>query len=359
MYKINKILFILITILFMTITTACTGEVEVVTFPSGQIHLYGEIHGFEAHIDKQFELWYYYYTNRNMRHMFLELPFFIAQFLNMWMAGYDEDILENLFYDARRIALNTTVYRGFFHRIRRELPETVFHGYDIGHIWAGETAGIRFLEHLRQNGLENSDKYLITLENIEQGKLFSTEKSGNHSWRADRMVENFIREFESLNGESIMSGFAGCDHIALGNYSPFLRGGITMATQLIEIYGDNVHTTRLLDVVSSYVGGTPDLLIVENREYNAMFFGYRDISDWHDTFVRQEFWRLEDAYEDFRNHIRNGVRVPLGEFPMPVETGQILAIRSTRQDGSSEMRYFRSSIMVSNIYVVEEFLVEE
>ena len=60
----------------------------------GQIYLFGELHGNAQHIDLQFDLWYNFYHNYDMRHLFIELPFFTAEFLNIWM---QKDGIANVF----------------------------------------------------------------------------------------------------------------------------------------------------------------------------------------------------------------------------------------------------------------------
>ena len=45
---------------------------------------------------------------------------------------------------------------------------------------------------------------------------------------------------------------------------------------------------------------------------------------------------------------------------MLIENGQIFAVRLIREDGSSEMRYYKfSDMVVDHIPVAEQFLIEE
>lgn len=62
--------------------------------PSGQIYLYGESHGVEEILNKEVELWCDYYHNENMRHLFIEMPYYTAEFLNIWMQSDSNDILD-------------------------------------------------------------------------------------------------------------------------------------------------------------------------------------------------------------------------------------------------------------------------
>jgi hypothetical protein len=106
---------------------------------------------------------------------------------------------------------------------------------------------------------------------------------------------------------------------------------------LREIYGDNVHTTSLFDFAPT---GVPDTLIVEGREYSAAFYG--EFTWWVSEIRSISFWRLEDAYEDFKDHPLTGDNLPFDNFPMPVEIGQVFALYIAMQDGSSSMRYYRA-----------------
>jgi len=50
-------------------------------------------------MDKEFELWHEYYNNKNMRHLFVELPYYTAEFLNIWMKSDSDEILDELYND--------------------------------------------------------------------------------------------------------------------------------------------------------------------------------------------------------------------------------------------------------------------
>jgi hypothetical protein len=202
--------------------------------------------------------------------------------------------------------------------------------------------------------MEDSEQYRLTEEAIEQGRRH--ELNQNHSMRSSEMVQNFIREFEGLpKGESVMSAFYGSAHVALGNYHEALSGGITMASRLKEIYGERLSLAFLRDLIQ----GTPDILIVNGKEYAARFFGEEDISDVNDFgFVSRAFWRLENAYDDFKNNPLSGDVLPYHNFPMRVEVGQVFVVRYTRADGTYLTMYHRSSGRIwEGFPSTEEFLL--
>jgi len=84
------------------------------------------------------------------------------------------------------------------------------------------------------------------------------------------MTENFIRAFDALEGESIMG------------------------TQLVEIYGDAVHSEAI-----SQLPQRVDTITVAGKEYQASYYGEKSIADASELFRTWELWRLEGAFEDF------------------------------------------------------------
>ena len=287
----------------------------------------------------------------------MEMPYFTAEFLNLWMKENNDDIFMAIFSDLEGTAMNTPANMEFFRRIKKELPNTIFHGTDIGHQYL--TTGARFLQFLQQNRMQSTEKYRLAKEAIEQGRRFYNDPGDNHSLRADMMLENFIREFDNLDGASVMSAFYGSAHVSLGNYPAYLGGGATMASRLRERYGPMVNATNLhLNMLQNLVG-IPDRIQVGGKEYAAMYFGEQDLRAWSNNFLMREFWRLENAYDDFRNNPLSGEVLPFNNYPMLVETGQVFAIRFTLWDGSTEMGYYRAGGRVwRNMDVTEEFLVE-
>ncbi|MCL2007016.1 MAG: hypothetical protein FWG77_02925 [Treponema sp.] len=322
-----------------------------------RIHLFGEIHGLAAHVNRQLELWEHYYTNYNLRHLFLEMPYFTAEFLNVWMKEEDDDIIEDIFSDLWGTALFTAANLEFFRTIKLEFPETIFHGTDIGHQYL--TTGTRFLDYLRQSGKEDSEQFRLTVEAIDQGRRFYVDSGGSHSLRVDMMVENFIREFDSLDNESIMSAFYGAAHASLGNYPAYLGSGVTMASRLRQRYGVIVNTTSLSNQTIQTLVGTPDVLFVGGKEYTATYFGGQNLSARTTGYLSREFWRLENAYDDFKDNPLTGELLPFNNYPMLVETGQVFAVLYVLRDGSDQMMYYRAGGRVwRNIDTTEEFIID-
>lgn len=78
---------ILAVIAFFGMVSCSNGSATSDAPPSaaGQIYLYGEWHGIDAILEKEFEIWRDHYNRDGMRHLFMEMPYYAAEFLNIWM----------------------------------------------------------------------------------------------------------------------------------------------------------------------------------------------------------------------------------------------------------------------------------
>lgn len=259
-----------------------TEETAVVTQASGSIYLYGETHGNNKIIDKEFELWSNYYHNEGMRHLFVELSYFTAEYLNLWMQADNDDILEEIYNDWKGTASHNPSTKAFYQKIKSECPDTIFHGTDVGHQY--DTTGNRFLSYLEANDLSESEAYTLTVEAIQQGRLFYSKE--DDVYRENKMTENFIREFEKLGGESIM-GIYGSAHTGLDGMDYATQSVPCMANQLQEPYGNNLYS--------------------------------EDLS-----------WIAKD----------------IEPYPMRIEAGQVFMIAYTKTDGSVEREYHLSNGLI-------------
>lgn len=189
---------------------------------------------------RELALWKQHYQEDGMRDLFIEMPCYTAAFLNLWMRADDDELFDLLYQDWDGTAAHTQRTYDFYRQIKEECPDTVFHGVDVGHQF--DTTGARYLAYLCENGFdEDSDEYRLTTEAIAQGENYYRER--DHVYRENMMVENFIREYEALDGASIM-GIFGSAHIGIDAMNT--TGEIPcMANQLNERYGDVLHTEDL------------------------------------------------------------------------------------------------------------------
>jgi len=267
--KKSTVLFSLhIIILFILIISNCDHSIPEEAFEIGgnintaKIILIGEEHSISWILGKQIEKWRYYYTNEELRDIFIEVPFFTGRFFNLWMKSDNDDILDLIFEDMKGTLGGTPVFYEFYKRIKHEFPETIFHGIDVGHQY--NLTGERFLNYLIENGLQNTEQYKLTQEAIEQGKYFYETLSleyrenvmannfirkydykGKHfyktlsiEYRENIMANNFIREFDNIGNTKIMGVF-GSYHT---NFNRNIYGNIpTMARLLKNHYGDIIY----------------------------------------------------------------------------------------------------------------------
>lgn len=336
--------FLTALIMFSAFAFSSTVSDENATSPSalpknhvpGRIYLYGEQHGVQSILSKEFELWREYYHNKGMRHLFVELPYYTAEFLNAWMKEEGDAILDAVYNDGAGTASQTPATKEFYRKIKKECPETVFHGTDVGH--QGNTTGKRFLNTLERSRLKYSVQYMLALENIRQGATYY--KSRDALYRENTLVKNFIREFDALRGESIM-GIYGTMHIALEPMHHSGQSVPSMASLLKKRYGEAIHTEDLSWMAKDIQSIRIESITINDKTYFASYYGRQDLS-WLGDNLHREFRRLENTFEDFKDNPKTGDVLPYSNYPMLIQTGQVFVIDYTKKDGSTVRMYYRS-----------------
>ncbi len=205
------------------------------------IMLYGERHGEKVYYDAEFELWNGFY-DEGCRNLFVELPYYSAEFLNIWMKESSDSTFDKWFEEIAGTASSNEYYRSFFHSIKEQCPETVFFGTDVGH--QADTTGARYLAYLEENGLAGSENYRLAQECILQGKEYKADENAHDGISVVReayMVSNFINAYTRCGGGKVM-GIYGSYHISL--YNPDL-----MAGRLRAYYGDIISSLRMSSVL--------------------------------------------------------------------------------------------------------------
>jgi len=205
----------------------------------GQIYLLGELHCEIGIMERQLELWHKFYHKNSIRYLFLEHCASTAAFLNIWMHSDTDEILEMLYETA--LAENFPYIKDWFRAIKNDCPETVFYGTTPAYPPIGEM----FLQYLENNNQTGSDRYLQTQNDIEKAKQLYKKYGGEWSdaVREKIIVENFINEFEKLEGKSVV-GIYGVMHTVL---EPTIYFGDVpcLGYQLKERFGEAVHTEDL------------------------------------------------------------------------------------------------------------------
>lgn len=357
--KNTRFFIFVLALIMLVVFVACSYNTTLVDIDAdsdqstGQIYLYGEHHGVKKILEKELELWGKYYHEENMRHLFIEYPYYSAEFLNLWMQSDNNQILEDLYNDWRGTAAYNPNVKEFYETIKSDFPETIFYGTDVGHQY--DTTGQRYLKYLEENNLENTDTYVLTQESIEQGKYYY--KHGDDTYRENKMVENFIREFDKLENENIMGIYGGA-HTGFDAIAYNTKSTPTMANQLKKRYGDSIHSEDLAWLAKEIEPQRIDTITVNEIEFKASYFGKQDLTGFKNYSYR-EFWRLEDAYEYFKDKKKNGNVLPYDDYPMLIETGQVFVIDLTKTDGTVERVYYLSSGRIwNNMPSTEEFKIK-
>ncbi len=84
-----------------------------------------------------------------------------------------------------------------------------------------------------------------------------------------------------------------------------------------------------------------DVLTVNGKPYNAEYYGEADMSRWSSLYAKRQYWRVENAYEDFCKGSRTCELLPCSNFPpIAIVTGQAFAIDYHRLDGNVERKYY-------------------
>lgn len=239
----------------MVITISACQNDSAQTGKEDAIYLYGEEHGTEEDTDKEFTLWKDYYDKEGMRNLFLEVPNYVAGYLNLWMDEEDDQILEIL-RDQYKFSQGNRLkhYGKLLRRIKKECPETVFYGTDIGDFNA--TLGDGYLELLDKEKdkteidrvkevMDQGDKRDAYIKEYKE-KPEDTRLARIADFREQMLVENFIYEFDQLKDKRIM-GIYGAYHVSNPEKIKMGEAEI-MGDQIKSHYGDIVSTKVLADV---------------------------------------------------------------------------------------------------------------
>ncbi|MPM38897.1 hypothetical protein SDC9_85528 [bioreactor metagenome] len=340
--KLKRLLALVLACTLLTGLSACAEAPapSAVTQPpshsQGQLYLYGEAHGVEKIMNRELELWCQYYDKEQMRHLFIELPYFTAEFLNLWMQADNDDILTAVFEDWDGTAAYTPQTKEFYQNIKDRCPETIFYGTDVGHQY--DTTGERFLAYLEGRGLKDSEQYLLAREAVEQGRYYFERQ--DPVYRENKMTENFVRAFDQLADAPVM-GIYGSAHTGL-DAMDFSTGSIPcMANQLRAIYGDAVHSEDLSWLTKDIAPERTEMITVGAADYTASYFGAQAVP-WLEGYTYREFWRLEQAYDNFKDRPKTGDVLPYDNYPMLLDAGQVFIVDYTKTDGSRIRLFYRS-----------------
>lgn len=319
----------------------------------GNIYLYGEMHAEPELVEREYDLWYQYYHEKGMRHLFLEDSYYGAEFLNLWMQSDSDELLEQLRKERIGSFGASSIYKEFYKKIKRECPETIFHGTDVGHQY--DTTGERYLNCLEEKGQAGSEKYKRAREVMQQGEvLYSSSEEEGMAYREKKMAENFIWEYEKLKGESIMGIYGGA-HVELEQVN-YGTGFIdSMALQLQEKYQEKLVTEDLWDTPYESDIQPKEVIEIKGKQYRASYVGDTITVIEGKYYSTMSLYSLKEGQEDFENAPMGEPISATDELKLDVNYGTVYALEfigdgeyvgtrlfltdtSAREDGSIMMR---------------------
>lgn len=253
--KLLKHILVFILLVFVSGCQADFANHKAETNDHAQIYLYGEEYGMEEDTNKEFILWKDFYDKDGMRNLFLEVPNYVAGYLNLWMKEDDDQILEILRNQYKFAQGNKLKHYGKLLRlIKTQCPETVFYGTDMS--ISTERLGKEYLDYVEKN--KDTRQIDRVKEVMAQGQTMAsyineyrarqTDKNlaSVADYRENMLVENFIYEFENLEDKRIM-GIYGAYHVANPHGLELGKAPI-MGEKIKDHYGHIVSINILADI---------------------------------------------------------------------------------------------------------------
>lgn len=333
--SISLLLLILFSCSDSRITNSIVYKDQLTTTYSGKVYLYGESHGVERILKKEYELWKDYY-NRGMRHLFVELPYYTAEFLNIWMKAEDDTILLKLQKNSEGTASDTPHTLEFYRKIKKSCPDTIFHGTDLGHQY--DTIGEDFLKYLEEQNLIGTENHTLTKAAIKQGKIYY-KYDKDPIYRENKMVENFIRELDKVGNTDIM-GIYGAAHTGITDNN-FTNEVINMANQLNMVV-PAIESTDLGPYKKITAPLRVDIIEINGKSYTALYFGRQDLNGFN-NYEYREFWLVEEAYSVYNKHFKTKDFLPTDNYPMKITTGNLYRVLYKDLDGKESSSYYIST----------------
>lgn len=335
--RLIGILSLCILLFCLAAPTALAAEPETAeASPTGQIYLCGETHASEDHIQRELSLWNDLYQ-QGVRHLFVELPSYAASYLNLWMKADDDSILDRLYQDWSGTAMDSPVTRTFYQTIKEQYPETVFHGFDVGHQY--NTTGNRYRLRLILSGQLGSADWAQTQDTIRQGKTYY--QTQDNTFRENQMAANLISAFEALpDGTSIMV-ITGSDHSNL--YGMDVIGTVPcLANQLRQAYGSALTAWNYSAALDYSRAGQTASIRINGQLYSAVCLADQDLSALLPGYRSRTFWLVSDAYEAVKNLPLTGDVLPYSNYPCSVQPGQVFVLDYALSDGSALRLFYRA-----------------
>jgi hypothetical protein len=161
------------------------------------------------------------------------------------------------------------------------------------------------------------------------------------------MTENFIREFDQLDGENIM-GIYGANHVMEKKFTWNSETVTSMLMDLRKHYGDIIHVEQLKIKINGLKSFT-----INKKEYKVTYLGKQELNGFNNYSYR-EYWRVEDAYDDVKDIFKDGQVVPYNNYPVSIVKGEVFLIIYTFKNGAQNVVLYRSDGNTWNNMMVTE-----
>ena len=103
-----------------------------------------------------------------------------------------------------------------------------------------------------------------------------------------------------------------------------------------------------------------EIITINGKEYEASYFGEADMSSWSPEFSKRKYWRLENAYDDFKDRPKLEQVLPYNNYPpINIEIGQIFVIDYYKSNETVERKYYIADGSVWNdMSCTREFILD-
>lgn len=175
-----------------------------------------------------------------------------------------------------------------------------------------------------------------------------------YEFRENEMANNLIRVIDQLKRS--VTGIFGTAHTEAGQTA--WRADISNMITLVNWhYMSDIQGINLVKDVNglNYKEGT---VILAGKNYKTREYETVNFPDGS-NFKSQKFTLVEDAYDDFKSLPRTGDYLPVKQYPVLTQNGQVYIIETIKSDGSIvKMIHATDGGMLNNESVSYGFQIE-
>lgn len=168
--------------------------------------------------------------------------------------------------------------------------------------------------------------------------------SDREFWRLEDAYSDFSNHSQTGNWlpSSNYPMLVEAGQVFLIRYTLKCNGG----TEYVVMRCDGDYRNGMLNTHEILVDNPLDTvnLPLGSKTYTATYYGERDTSQWGtfgQTFSSMKVWRLENAYDDFKNCDLSNSNLTENCYMMPIEAGQVFVVDLTLSSGGIQRQYMR------------------